>query len=75
MTKKIRFKTNAKCMGCVSVIRKALSSISPESSWVFDLESEDKTMSYEGAKDLSESDITEIIRLVETAGFKITKLD
>ena len=40
----MEFKTNAKCMGCVSVIRKSLAIIAPESSWEFELDSPDKRM-------------------------------
>ena len=67
----MKFKTNAKCMGCVSAIRKALSSLAPEEEWNFDLESPDRIMTYTGN---AEIDPAEVIMTVENAGFKCGRL-
>lgn len=71
----MKFKTNARCMGCVSVIRKKLSSIAPEEMWEFDLSSEDKTMTYIGAEPLTATDAETIKVAVESAGFKIEQIE
>ena len=70
----MKFRTNAKCMGCVAVIRKALLPIASESSWEFELDSPDKLMTYVGDSSLSETDVMQVIKLVEAAGFKIERL-
>lgn len=70
----MEFKTNAKCMGCVSVIRKSLAIIAPESSWEFELDSPDKRMTYVGKSTLSEAEALQVIKLVEAAGFKIERI-
>ncbi len=71
----MKFKTNARCMGCVSVIRKNLSNIAPEEMWEFDLSSEDKTMTYIGTEPLTAIDVEAIKVAVESVGFKIEQID
>lgn len=71
----MKFKTNAKCMGCVTVIRKKLISVAPESAWEFDLNSPDKVMTYVGDKPLSDVDARTVVQLVSAAGFEISRIE
>lgn len=67
----IRFKTNARCAGCSSAIRKALADIAPEAEWDIDLTSPDRVLTYTGA---GVPDAGAVMRAVEKAGFKIEPL-
>lgn len=68
----MKFRTNAKCMGCVSAIRSALSPLAPAEEWEFDLQSTDRTMTFTGA---AAPEPAEVIRLVAGAGFKAEQID
>ncbi|MBO4965525.1 MAG: heavy metal transport/detoxification protein [Muribaculaceae bacterium] len=68
----MKFKTNAKCMGCVTAIKNALAPIAPADKWEFDLSSPDKTLTYLGeADDALEA---RIISMIKEAGFKAERL-
>lgn len=68
----MKFKTNAKCMGCVSAIRTSLEDLAPASCWEFDLNSPDRIMTYIGENPL---DAEIICRKVEAAGFKCVPIE
>lgn len=69
----MKFKTNAKCMGCVNAIRNALSGLAPAESWQFDLESPDKIMEFTG--ETNDADFArKVTELVKGAGFIAEKL-
>ena len=67
--KTMRFKTSAKCGGCVAKIDAALEGRLPDGSWSIDLSSPDKVLTVEA--DVTED---EIIALVKSAGFKAEKI-
>ena len=64
-----KFKTNAKCGGCVAKIGTQLSTILPVGQWSIDLDSPDKTLMI-----ISDIDPEEVIRAVEKAGFKAEEI-
>lgn len=64
-----RFKTNAKCGGCVSKIEEFLNKIVDRERWVLDLESPDKVL--EVTSDVPDE---KIIEQVKKAGYKAEKL-
>lgn len=68
----MKFKTNAKCMGCVQAIRTVLKGIAPSQDWTFDLDSPDKTLTYSGN---GNPDAAEIIAAIKDAGFEASQLD
>lgn len=63
--KTLKFKTNAKCGGCVARIGEALGSVVPEGKWSIDLSTPDRVLTVE--TDLSTE---EIVRIVTEAGYK-----
>ena len=63
--KTARFKTNAKCGGCVARIGEALNKIVPAESWSIDLSTPERILTV--TSDLSDG---EIVRTVEQAGYK-----
>ena len=63
--KTARFKTNAKCGGCVARIGEALNKIVPAESWSNDLSTPERILTV--TSDLSDG---EIVRTVEQAGYK-----
>ena len=63
--KTARFKTNAKCGGCVARIVEALNKIVPAESWSIDLSTPERILTV--TSDLSDG---EIVRTVEQAGYK-----
>ncbi|MBQ4279848.1 MAG: heavy metal transport/detoxification protein [Rikenellaceae bacterium] len=65
-----RFKTNAKCGGCVARIKPFLDRILKEDEWSFDLASPDKVLNV-----TSEKPDELIMDAVREAGYKIEKID
>ena len=63
--KTARFKTNAKCGGCVARIGEGLDKIVPAESWSIDLSTPERILTV--TSDLSDG---EIVRTVEQAGYK-----
>ena len=63
--KTARFKTNAKCGGCVARIGETLNKIVPAESWSIDLSTPERILTV--TSDLSDG---EIVRTVEQAGYK-----
>ena len=63
--KTARFKTNAKCGGCVARIGEELNKIVPAESWSIDLSTPERILTV--TSDLSDG---EIVRTVEQAGYK-----
>ena len=63
--KTARFKTNAKCGGCVARIGEPLNKIVPAESWSIDLSTPERILTV--TSDLSDG---EIVRTVEQAGYK-----
>ncbi len=61
----MKFKTSAKCGGCVAKIDAALEGRLPDGSWNIDLASPDKILTVEA--DVPED---EVITLVKSAGFR-----
>lgn len=64
-----KFKTNAKCGGCVAKIDTQLSTILPAGQWSLDLGSPTRTLTV-----ISDIDPEEIIRAVEKAGFRAEEM-
>ncbi len=60
-----RFKTNAKCSGCVDKIAAALNSVIKRDQWNLDLSTPEKIL--EITSDMSDADI---IKIIQNAGFK-----
>lgn len=67
--KKSRFKTNAKCSGCVAKIEAELNREVTRDQWSIDLSSPDKVLEINSF--LSDE---EVIKLVNDAGFKAEKI-
>ena len=65
-----RFKTNAKCMGCVAKIEESLNGKVARDAWKVDLSSPDKVL--EITSDLSDETIA---ALINQAGFKAEKIN
>ncbi len=68
MTQK-KFKTSAKCSGCVAAIGEELNTVLTPSQWTINLSSTDKTLTVN-----ADIDDDRIMELVRSAGFKIEKL-
>ena len=64
-----KFKTNAKCGGCVAKIEASLSTAVSRDKWNIDLSVPERTLTIDC--DLSDD---EIVELVNAAGFKAEKL-
>ncbi len=67
--KTMKFKTSAKCGGCVAKIDAALEGRLPDGSWNIDLSSPDRILTVEA--DVPEE---EIVTLVRSAGFKAERI-
>lgn len=65
-----RFKTNAKCSGCVAKIGEKLKEIVNAEQWTLDLSGPDKILEI-----TSELPDEEIIKQIEAAGFKAEKIE
>ena len=65
-----KFKTNAKCGGCVAKITESLNKILPREQWDIDMNSADKILSV-----TSEQPDAVIIKAISDAGFKAEKID
>ena len=65
--KKATFKTNIKCGGCVATVTPFLDGVKSITSWSVDTEAKQKLLTVEGEN----LDKTEIISLIESAGFEI----
>lgn len=65
----MRFKTNAKCGGCVAAIGSKLSKLVKEDKWSIDLKSPDKVL--EVTADIPAD---EVVAAVTEAGFKAEQL-
>lgn len=61
----LKFRTNAKCGGCVARIGEALGKVVPEGKWSIDLSTPERVLTVE--TDLSAE---EIVRIVTEAGYK-----
>lgn len=70
----MKFTTNAKCMGCIAAIKKALAGVAPAEDWEFDLSTDDKVMTYVGSCQLSEEMVSKVERLAESAGFRVKRI-
>ena len=64
-----KFKTNAKCDGCVARIADKLNEIVPREQWNFDLSTTDRVLTV--TADVSDE---KIIAVVVAAGYKAEKL-
>ena len=67
--KTMKFKTSAKCGGCVAKIDAALEGRLPDGSWNIDLSSPDRILTVEA--DVPEE---ESVTLVKSAGFKAERI-
>ncbi len=65
-----KFRTNAKCSGCVAKIENVLNPIVSRDSWSIDLTTADRILTITG--ELSDE---EIIDLITNAGFKAEKIE
>jgi len=66
----MKFKTNAKCGGCVSAIGAKLNEVIKEDQWSIDLSSPSKTLEIKA--DISAEAIQ---KAISAAGFKAEKID
>lgn len=64
-----KFKTSAKCMGCVNAIAEKLNKVVSQENWSIDLKSPDRVLTVK-----SSVPDEEIIGAVKEAGFKIEKI-
>lgn len=64
-----KFKTSAKCMGCVNAIAAKLNNVVSQENWSIDLTSPDRVLTVKS--DAADGDI---VKAVTEAGFKIEKL-
>ena len=69
MAKKLKFKTNINCSGCVAQVKPSLDAANGVERWEVDTSSKNKVLTVEG-EELSENNI---IEAVQKAGFKIEK--
>lgn len=68
--KTTKFKTSAKCGGCVAKIGEFLDKVVSRDQWSIDLTSPDKVLTITSA--LADE---EVMKLVKEAGFKIERID
>lgn len=66
MKKELKFKTNIKCMGCVSQVTDALNGAVGADNWTVDLQSPDKALTVSGES----PDAGQVIAAVTKAGFR-----
>lgn len=64
-----KFKTSAKCMGCVNAIAAKLNNVVSQENWSIDLNSPDRVLTVK-----SDAPDGDIVKAVTEAGFKIEKL-
>ena len=69
--KKLQFKTNINCSGCVASATPVLNSIAGIEQWEVNTQSSDKVLTVT-TNSLAEA---EVIKAVEKAGFKATPID
>ena len=67
----LKFKTTIKCTGCVANVTPALNEAVGEDNWEVDIQNPDKVLTIASAEELSE---TEVIKVIEGAGYKAEKL-
>ncbi len=65
----MKFKTNAKCMGCKTRILNAVNEKFPDMQWDLDLQNADKVLECHGIPDNSET-AQKIVDAIEETGFK-----
>lgn len=63
-----KFKTSAKCMGCVNAIAAKLNNVVSQGNWSIDLNSPDRVLTVK-----SDAPDEDIVKAVTEAGFKIEK--
>ena len=61
----LKFRTNAKCGGCVACIGEALGKVVPEGKWSIDLSTPERVLTVE-----TDMSAEEIVRIVTEAGYK-----
>ena len=61
----LKFRTNAKCGGCVARIGEALGKVVPEGKWSIDLSTPERVLTVE-----TDMSAEEIVRIVTEAGYK-----
>jgi copper chaperone len=66
MKQELNFKTNIKCMGCVSQVTSALNEAVGVDNWEVDIHSADKKLTVKG----NDFDAETVIHAVTKAGFK-----
>lgn len=66
MKQELKFKTNIKCMGCVSQVADAMNEAVGADNWSVDIQSLDKQMTVKG----DDLDADSVIAAVTGAGFK-----
>lgn len=65
----LKFKTTAKCGGCVAKIGEVLNTVVSPDQWAIDLSAPDRVLTI--TSDLSEA---QVVELVQKAGFKATPM-
>ncbi len=65
----LKFRTNAKCGGCVARIGEALGKVVPEGKWSIDLSTPERVLTVE-----TDMSAEEIVRIVTEAGYKAEAL-
>lgn len=68
---KLKFKTNIKCMGCVTASTPYLNEVAGENKWSVDIQDPDKILTVDSEKNISAQDV---IRSLEKAGYKAEKI-
>lgn len=72
----MRFKTSAKCGGCVNAITNALKPLASTDNWQFDLTSPDKVLTYTGTIEGDENAFAQkVTELVATVNHKAERID
>lgn len=66
MKQQLKFKTNIKCMGCVSKVTSALNEAVGADNWEVNIESPDKQLTVKG----EELDADTVVAAVAEAGFR-----
>ncbi len=69
MSKKLKFKTNINCGGCIKSVSGFLNEVSEIKQWEVDTQNPDKILSVEG-----DIEAHKVIEVVEDAGFDIEPL-
>ncbi len=68
----LKFKTNINCSGCINAVTPHLDNLEGIKSWQVDTVTPDKILTVETEENTPDED--KITRVVENAGFKISKL-